>query len=293
MAARNHGVVVRASLLEVGVPETLIDDRVRTPQLVLLHRGVYALGHARLTNEGWWAAAVGAYRPPVALSHVSAGMLWNIVDGPLRPVHVVVGGRTGARRRRGVRVHRRPDLTGDEHAEVAGIPVTTVATTLLDLAAEVRGRELEQVVRRAARRRVLDVRDAQAAVERHPRRPGAAELSRLLVAMRGRGTDDLRSCLETAFAQLCDDHGLPRPQINAMVLGERVDFSWRGSTLIVETDGFEFHAMPTTFAADRRRDQKLTLAGYTVVRLTYDQVIGDPQGVARTVSSLLAQCRVP
>jgi very-short-patch-repair endonuclease len=77
-----------------------------------------------------------------------------------------------------------------------------------------------------------------------------------------------------------------------MVLGERVDFTWPGTTLVVETDGFAFHAMPTTFAADRRRDQKLTLAGYTVVRLTYDQVVGDPAATARTVSALLSRCQV-
>ena len=97
--------------------------------------------------------------------------------------------------------------------------------------------------------------------------------------------------MEIAFAQLCDDHGLPRPVVNGLVLGERVDFHWPGTMLVVETDGFQFHAMPTAFADDRRRDQKLTLAGYTVVRLTWDQVRADTRATARTISALLSRCR--
>lgn len=279
-------------LLEAGVPRTLIDDRVRTRQLVLLHRGVYALGHAQLRPEGWWFAAVAAYGEHAALSHGSAAKLWDIWDGPLRPVHVSLAGRSAARKRRGVRPHRAPELVPEEVTVVKGIRVTTVSRTILDLAVAVRGRHLEQVVRRAARHRIFDLRDQQAVLDRHPRRRGAPELGRLLVALHGRGTDDFRSRMEVAFAQLCDDYRLARPIVNGFVLGERVDFHWPGTTLIVETDGFEFHAMPTAFAADRARDQKLTLAGYTVVRLTWEQVTGDARATAATVSTLLSQCRV-
>jgi hypothetical protein len=291
-AARNHGVVPRAALLTNGVPLTLIDDRVRTRQLVVLHRGVYAFGHAQLRPEGWWFAAVAAYGCNAALSHHSAASLWGLLDASLLPVHVSLLGRTAARKRRGVRPHRAPELCLDELAVRNEIRVTTVSRTILDLSAKVRGRRLEQVVRRAARLRLFDLRDQRVVLDRHPRHPGAPELGRLLATMEGRGTDDLRSPMEIAFAQLCDDYGLPRPVANGIVLGERVDFHWPGTTLVVETDSFEFHAMPTTFANDRRRDQKLTLAGYTVVRLTWDQVTADACATAATISALLSQRRV-
>jgi hypothetical protein len=291
-AARNHGVVPRAALLTEGVPLTLIDDRVRTRQLVVLHRGVYALGHAQLRPEGWWLAAVAAYGCNAALSHHSAASLWGLLDASLRPVHVSLPGRTAARKRRGVRPHRAPKLCLDELTVRDEIRVTTVSRTILDLSAKVRGRRLEQVVRRAARLRLFDLRDQRVVLDRHPHHPGAPELGRLLATMEGRGTDDLRSPMEIAFAQLCDDYGLPRPVANGIVLGERVDFHWPGTTLVVETDSFEFHAMPTTFANDRRRDQKLTLAGYTVVRLTWDQVTADARATAATISALLSQRRV-
>jgi very-short-patch-repair endonuclease len=215
---------------------------------------------------------------------------WDIDDGPVVPVHVSVVRRSGITQRRGTVVHR-VDLRDDEVVVRDGIRTTTVARTLLDVAAQLRGRRLEQVVRRAARRRRFDLVEVEAVIARHRRAAGATELTRLLASLSGRGTDDARSRLEVAFAQLCDDFGLPRPQINAIIMDERVDFSWPGSTLVVESDGFEFHAMPTAFTADRRRDQRLTLAGYTVVRFTYDQVIGDRAGTARAVSALLSRCR--
>jgi very-short-patch-repair endonuclease len=108
--------------------------------------------------------------------------------------------------------------------------------------------------------------------------------------LRGTGTADLRSRMEIAFMQLCDDFGLPRPWSNRVVRGERVDFSWPRSTLTVEADGFEFHSMPTSFADDRARDQKLTPAGYTVLRLTYEQVTADRSATAGTVDTMLRRC---
>ena len=230
-AARTYGVVSRATLLAAGVSRTLIDDRVRTRQLIVLHRGVYALGHTQLRPEGWWFAAVAAYGDHAALSHASAAALWDIWDGPLCPAHVSLAGRTAARKRRGVRPHRAVDLVPRSSTDGEGNPGDDRARTILDLAATVRGRRLEQVVRRASQRRIFDLRDQRTVLERHPRQRGAPELGRLLVALHGRGTDDFRSRMEIAFAQLCDDYGLPRPLINGLVLGERVDFQWPGTTL--------------------------------------------------------------
>jgi hypothetical protein len=290
LAADRHGVVSRRLLRENGLSSEIIDLRVRQRRLVLLHRGVYAVGHAELRREGRWLAAVAAYGPDAALSHGTAAVHWDIHDGAIVPAHVSVRRRSGVARRAGTVIHR-VDLREDEIVLRDGIRTTTVARTLLDVAAQLRGRRLEQVVRRASRGRRFDLDAVELVLDRHPRAPGFVELKRLIISLRGRGTDDVRSRLEVAFGQLCDDHGLPRPQVNAIVMGERVDFSWPGTMLVVETDGFEFHSMPTTFAADRRRDQRLTLAGYTVVRFTYDQVVGDPRTTAQAVSALLAQCR--
>jgi hypothetical protein len=290
LAAERHGVVARRVLREHGIAAGTIDDRLRQRRLVSLHRGVYALGHAQLRQAGTWLAAVEAYGPDAALSHGSAATLWGLLEAP-SPAHVTFGRRSGVARRRGTVLHRVADLPADEVVVRDGIRVTVVSRTILDLAATVRGRRLEQVIRRASRARLFDLRAQRAVLDRHRRQRGAPELDRLLATLEGRGTDDARSRMEVEFAQLCDDYGLPRPILNAVVLGERVDFHWKDTTLIVETDGFEFHSMPTAFADDRRRDQKLTLAGYTVVRLTWEQVTVDAAATARTISTLLSQRR--
>ncbi len=256
-----------------------------------LHRGVYSLGHSQLTDAGWRLAAVDAYGSGAALGHRSAAALWGILDGPLFPVHVALAKRSGTATRERTKLHRLMRLDAGEVTVLDAIPVTTVSRTILDVAATVRGRRLEQVVRRASRLRLFDLREQQILLDRHAHRPGVPELRRLLGSLHGRGTDDFRSRMEIAFAQLCDDYGLSRPIVNGILLGERVDFHWPGTTLVVETDSFEFHAMPTTFANDRRRDQKLTLAGYTVMRLTWDQVTADARATAATVSALLKRCR--
>jgi hypothetical protein len=291
LAAARHGVVSRRLLLEHGIGADTIDMRLRQRRLVGVHRGVYALGHAALTDEGRWIAAVDALGGDGVLSHHSAARLWELRDAALLPVHVTISRRSGVPRRPGLRPHRVTALHDDEVTEHRAVRVTTVARTILDLAATVRGRHLEQVVRRASRVRRFHLSEQRALLARHPRLPGAPELGRLLVALHGRGTDDFRSRMEIAFAQLCDDHGLPRPVVNGLVAGERVDFHWPVARLVVETDGFEFHAMPTTFADDRRRDQKLTLAGYTVIRLTWEQVTAEARATAATIYALLSRRR--
>jgi hypothetical protein len=286
LAARQYGVVARRQLLDAGVPAHIIDDRVKTQRLLCLHRGVYASGHRELRREGRWLACVLACGPRAVVSHGTAAIHWGLWEGPESPTHITTPRSGGRKQRRGMVAHR-ADLPADERTERAGIPVTSVARTTLDLAIRVRGRDLEQVVRRSSRRRLFDLVEYRRVVARRPHHPGAPELARLLVALEGRGTDDLRSRMETAFAQLCDDFGLPRPLANRIIEGQRVDFSWPRSTLIVETDSFEFHSMPTTFANDRTRDQKLTLAGYTVLRLTYAQVTADRAATAAVVDTML------
>jgi very-short-patch-repair endonuclease len=292
VAARQHGVAARRQLLDAGVPDHIIDERVRTRRLLVVRRGVYAVGHDQLRREGEWLAAVLALGPGAVLSHRTAAVHWGLEDGPALPIHVLAPNRSGRKRRRGIVAHTGA-LPPDERAELARIPITSVARTILDAAAGSRTRALEQVVRRASRQRLFDLGEQRTVMERHPRHRGAPVLARLLAELEGKGTAEMRSRMEIAFAELCDDFSVPRPVANRIVEGERVDFSWPGTTLIVETDGFEFHSMPTTFANDRARDQKLTLAGYTVVRLTYRQVTSDRAATVALVGTMLMlqRCR--
>src|SRR3954464_8327613 len=134
LASRQHGVVSRAQLLDLGVGPDAIKHRVALGRLHPLHRGVYAVGHRALRSEAWWMAAVLAAGAGAALSYRSAAELWGIRSGsrPRIDVNVPRHRRSTAR----LQLHL-VEMQPDEVTMDAGIPVTTPARTLLDLAAVV------------------------------------------------------------------------------------------------------------------------------------------------------------
>jgi len=131
LAARQHGVVARGQLLDLGISQARIDGRRRRAQLHPLHRGVYAVGHCVIGPEGRWLAAVLASGEGAVLSHRSAAALWRLTPRFDHAVEItrIEGWRSLSR----VSAHRGP-LPGDEVEVIDGIPVTSVSRTLLDLA---------------------------------------------------------------------------------------------------------------------------------------------------------------
>ena len=97
-----------------------------------------------------------------------------------------------------------------------------------------------------------------------------------------------QSELEDRFLALIRDAGLPEPQCNVLVEGELVDAVWRDQKLIVEIDGYGYHRSREQFEADRRRDAKLQVAGYRVIRLTQRRIDTEPGAVAALIRALLA-----
>jgi very-short-patch-repair endonuclease len=286
VAARQYGVLGRSQVLGAGVGPTGIEERLRTRRLRALHRGVYALGHRELKREGHWLAAVLSCGPGAVLSHVDAAALWNIRPSASALVHVTVPSRAGRQRRRGVRVHRSGRLGADQVTVHHGIPVTTLARTLLDLA-DVAGREtLKRAIDEAEYQRLLDMTALIAVVEGNPGRRGA----KLLRAAQG-PAEMTKSQLERRFLALVDRHGLPRPQVNSRIEGYEVDFAWPAAKLIVETDGFAAHGTRRAFENDRLRDRRLGRAGYRTVRLT-PRSMAYPAEIAADVEAFLSRSRV-
>jgi len=102
-------------------------------------------------------------------------------------------------------------------------------------------------------------------------------------------TKRTRSDLELLFLRLCRRHGLPRPEVNAKLGSIEVDFLWRERRLIVETDGYRYHRGKEAFEDDRARDLKLRELGYEVIRLTYRQVIDQPEQTAHALGTILSR----
>jgi hypothetical protein len=284
LAARQGGVVTHEQLQRVGLSARQIRRRVEAGRFHPLHRGVYAVGHALLSSEGRWWAAVLALGKEAFLSHHSAADVFGMRKSASGLVHVTVRGRTGRSPPAGVRLHRPHVLPDDEVTTLHGLPITTPARTLLDLSAT--GiRNLETTLDRAEHQRLIDFADLHALLARYPRRPGTRSLKAQL--SRYRGPTDVRSELERLVLKLCDDHGLPRPNVNCSIEGSVRDFYWPRQRLVVEADSYAWHRSPAALNADRERDVALTLAGYRVLRFTWEHVTQRPGYVVAAILGAL------
>ncbi len=286
LAARQWGVVARRQLLDAGLSPTVIRTRVRAGRLIPLHPGVYAVGHARLRPEGHWLAAVLAVGPGAVLSHRDAAGLHGL--RPANQVRIDVSTAGRARSSARIAVHRTRVLDARDTTAIDGIPVTTVARTLVDLAAIVPHDHLVSAIKQAERQCTFDLREVAAALARTRGRTGPGHRAlREAIAERAalQGTVTL-SFLEDAFLRLVRTNRLPLPATNVLVEGFQVDAAWRRHRIAVELDGWQDHHTRQAFERDRERDAALTAAGWRVVRFTYPQVADRPDRVAQTLRRL-------
>jgi len=284
-AARQHGVVSRQQLIDAGLGRGAIEHRLRIGWLHRMHRCVFAVGHVPLTREARWMGAVLACGDGAGLSHVCATALWEIRPYSGTWIDVTVPTRAGRAKRDRVRLHRSSTLAAEDVTTHRGIPVTTIARTLLDSAAMLRAPALARTVEQSEIRRLFDLTAVEQTLARHPHHLGAARLTRALDLYRD---DELtRSELETLFLALCDAHAIPRPLVNHIVDGEEVDFFWPEQRVVVETDGRGTHLTPAAFERDRARDARLVALGYRVLRFTELQVRLDASTVAEILGAVL------
>ena len=283
LATRQHGVVARYQLISLGLSLDAIDHRLECGRLLPLHRGVYAVGHRRLTRHAVWMAGVLAGGEGARLRGRSAGALWRVLERDGRDVEIQaprqLRQRAGLSARRGV-------LPQDERDEHEGIPVTTPARTLLDLAGILDEHQLARACERAEALRLGSPTSLQDLVDRYPRRPGTPAIRRLPEAQRVTPTCT-RTELERLLLSFLDAENLPRPLVNERLGDIEPDFRWPEERLIVETDGFETHGTRAAFERDRARDRALTAQGWRVVRITKRQLEAEPASVAAELRVLL------
>lgn len=288
LAAEQYGVVSRRQLLDLGVSSTKVERWTAGRRLLPLHRGVYAVGHDRLTLNGRWLAAVLAVGPGGVLSHREAAALHELRPSSRSTVDVTVAAR---RRVPGVQVHRVERLDPADRTVVAGIPTTTVARTLVDLADVVPPRALRKALEEAERSHRLDARAIEAVLARTRGRNGAGcrRIRAALAELAATGDTVTRSELEDRFLSLLDAHGVPRPLTNRWIAGMEGDAVWPAARVVAELDGWAFHGTRQAFERDRERTSELTAEGWTVVRFTHAQVVGRPAWAAARLRRVLAQ----
>jgi very-short-patch-repair endonuclease len=258
-------VVTLAQLRSAGLTSDGVKRRVHIGTLHRIHRGVYAVGHSNLSNEGRWLAAVLAVGGDSALGFRSAAEHQRLLSPRSGDVDVITVGSGGRSRRNGICIHRSSALQDHEVVVRDGIRVTTPARTLVDLRRVVTPEEFRAAVRQA------EVRGCE---------------------LGGLEVDGTRSELEYLFLRLCRRHRLPAPEVNVRVGPYVVDFLWRNERVVVETDGRRFHRGDLAAASDRRRDSELQRCGFVVLRFSYLQVTNDRAAVAAKVRRALAGWRL-
>jgi very-short-patch-repair endonuclease len=285
LATRQHGVVSRLQLMELGVHRRSIVRMLETGRLHRIHRGVYAVGHKRLTTWGRFMAAVLACGPDALLSHRSAATLHNLKTS-WNKIEVISASR-GRPGPPGVTLHTTRDLPKQDRQRVDNIPVTSLARTLVDLAAVVDYQRLGRAFEEAERIRELDVRAVKEVLLRSHGRRGTQAVRRFLAE--GRTATDTREGIERDFADRLREARLPLPAFNVLIEGFLVDAVWVQYRLIVELDSYAFHdGTRRSFDEDRIRRNALTLKGWTLLHITSAQMQEAPELVARAISAARA-----
>jgi hypothetical protein len=272
LAGDERGVLALAELRRCGLADDEVDSRARTGRLHRLHQGVYAVGHLSLTREAVWVAAVKACGERAALSHYSAAAHWGFVEWDDRTPEVTVPG-PGSRRHPKIRVHRSKLLTRRDVMIRDGIPVTSPAWTLLDLAAVLPGRPLRRAVREAMAQRRVAIRQLADVVRRAGSRRGAGKLARIIAA----GYTPTESVLSDTVLDLILAGGFVRPDVGEplVIAGRRLvpDFRWPKQRLIVEADGAQWHDHKLAKEDDAERQAILEAHGERLVRVTWNQAL--------------------
>jgi hypothetical protein len=280
------------------------------PQLREL--GVSSRQRARLTTGGWLVpmgvrthrvgGAPVSYQSQVlaacldldaVASHRTGAFLHRLPVGPWMPVPIEVSLRRGQRAGASplAIVHTSTNLPPDDIVQIGPIPVTSIARTVLGLAAlvpEISADDVRDVVDVAVRDRLasddwlwwfLEQRRCRG-------RNGVSTLEGILVDRLGHGCTE--SWLERAFLRVVDEGGFVPPVVQRRIrvrgaFVARVDTIWPPD-IVAEVNGARAHTTRRQQAADAVRRNRLVAAGFRVLEFTYDQVVHDRAGVWSALS---------
>lgn len=233
-------------------------------------------------------AAVLASRPEAVLSHWSAAALWMIRPNS-RSIIDVTAPRKG-RSWKGIRRHYSP-LPADEVTTRHSIPVTTVPRTIFDLSASEPVDVVKNLLKESEYRQLYDRLSLWDLIERYPGKRGVRKVQTALEQIKEEPAGRKRSPLEERFAPFLRQHRLRLPRFNDWIVAGskryQVDCHWPGTNEIVELDGWDGHSTRSAFRDDRARDRRLRVAGYSITRLTWNQLDDEPEVVAADLRALI------
>jgi Transcriptional regulator, AbiEi antitoxin len=290
LAERQHGVVsVRQLETMLGYSAGAVKRDVAAGRLLRLHRGVYAVGHRRISSYGRCLAAVLACGPRALLSHSSAAWLWGI--SRYGPAPLAVTSPVPRKPRPSIRLHHSRILTEADRALEESIPVTALPRTLLDCAGECRFSQLQRMLERSEELKRFDLVPVEALLERSRGHAGWGRLRRAIALYAP--VPFTRSGFERRFFEAVLEAGLPRPTTNFVEAGYELDVYWPEYRFGVELDTYATHGTVAAFERDRLRHEDLALAGIEMTMVTDVRFHREREDVLKRVATLLARRRGP
>jgi predicted transcriptional regulator of viral defense system/very-short-patch-repair endonuclease len=281
LADRQWGRVTWDQIRAIGIERATVN---RWRKRGYLHRvlpGVYAVGHRAGDYVADLVGALLYAAPGAMLSHATAAHWLGLLDEKPRQIHITTPRRCRSQRR--IVVHERRACDRVWHND---LPVTTLAQTLLDLAADAPLRTVRKALANADYRHTLNIAELDAALG--PGRPGS---SRLREALRDHQPilARTRSNLEVMFVELCEEARIPTPELNQRIAGWEVDALWREERIAVELDGYDNHRSRAQVKRDRRKEMALRAAGFTPVRYSEEQLTRYRAAVIEEITRLRAR----
>jgi very-short-patch-repair endonuclease len=283
LATRARGVVTRRELLAAGVSAREIERRIENGSLIIEFRGVYRVGHRAPSAEARYLAAVCACGDGALLSGKAAAYVLGLLKARHPPPPEVTA--PTERRVAGIRIRRSPRICREQASLWAGIPVTTVSRTLVDLAGPLRLDDLARACHEAGVLHQTRPSEVDRVLDTQTNVLGARKLRKVL---RGDSRVTL-SVLERRFLKLLRTNFLPLPETNRRVGTYRVDCRWPEHRLTVELDSYRYHASRHAWEQDRRREREARARGDEFRRYTYGDVFEDQRHMLAELRALLAQ----
>jgi hypothetical protein len=281
LARSKKGLVTRAELLAAGLGEGQVDWRVQNGLLIPEYDGVYRVGHRAPSLECSYLAAVLACGKGTLLSGRAAAYLYGLLKGDAPPPEVTT---TGYSKPPGVIVHRTRGTHRRDAAKYRGIPITTVARTVVDMAADEAPTDLARIFHEAVVRFRVKPHHVEAVLERRPTSPGAPGLRRVI-----RGDERvLLGELERGFIALLKWKNVPLPRTNIPRHGHWVDCRWPEHKLTVELDSYRYHGTRHAWEQDQRRERRARNRGDEYRRYVWGDVFEDGPATAAEVRGLLS-----
>jgi very-short-patch-repair endonuclease len=283
-------------LREQGYAKSTVIEWVASGRLHQVHRGVYAVGHRRLTWHGrCWAAVLGAEANevdevvwPVVASHASAAYLWGIYR--YAPERIDVTAPIRRRAKRAFIVHFSSILAPEDRGEREGMPVTSVPRLLMDLAIRSQPQQLDRLLERTEELGLFDLHALQDVLDRAGGHRGRGRLRRAL-ALYQPDPAFTRSRFEKDFRRRVRRAGIPVPSMNFNAHGYELDAYWPDLRFAVELDLFETHGSRAAFERDHLRQEELKLLGIEMIRVTRPRFQREPDAVLRNLANLLERRR--